>query len=175
MGLDMYLNKMSDVKNWQHQPKETHHHVLVTQDGKPCTHILPERIMYVVEEVAYWRKANAIHRWCVENVQHDNDDCRTYPVTRDQLSQLRDDCRTVLAASTLTDGKITNGERYENARWCKSSKTARLLRTPAWQRNFADAERVLLRRHRLRQVLLRRSCLHARRARQAACRARRRI
>jgi hypothetical protein len=114
MGLDMYLNKMTDVKNWQHQPKETHHHVLVTQDGKPCTHILPERIMYIVEEVAYWRKANAIHRWFVENVQCGNDDCGEYHVSREQLSRLRDDCRQVLAASTLIDGKITNGHRYEN-------------------------------------------------------------
>jgi hypothetical protein len=114
MGLDMYLNKMNYVKNWQHHPKETHHHVLVTQDGKPCTHILPKRITYIVEEVAYWRKANAIHRWFVENVQDDKDDCGTYSVTRDQLSQLRDDCRAVLAASTLIDGKITNGHRYEN-------------------------------------------------------------
>jgi hypothetical protein len=114
MGLDMYLNKMNYVKNWQHQPKETHHHVLVTQDGKPCTDIAPERITYVVEEVAYWRKANAIHRWFVENVQDDNDDCRTYRVSREQLSKLRDDCREVLAASTLIDGKIKNGHRYEN-------------------------------------------------------------
>jgi hypothetical protein len=29
MGLDMYLNKMNGVKNWQHEPKETRHHVLV--------------------------------------------------------------------------------------------------------------------------------------------------
>src|SRR5258707_892378 len=96
MGLDMYLNKMNYVKHWQHRPEETRYHVLVTQDGKPCTHILRERITYVVEEVAYWRKANAIHRWFVENVQDDNDDCRAYHVTREQLCQLRDACREVL-------------------------------------------------------------------------------
>jgi hypothetical protein len=116
MGLDMYLNKMNYVKNWQHQPKETHHHVLVTQDGKPCTHIVPRRITYVVEEVAYWRKANAIHRWFVGNVQDGNDDCRGYRVSRDQLSRLREDCGRVLAASTLIAAKITNGERYENGK-----------------------------------------------------------
>ena len=114
MGLDMFLNKMNYVKNWQHQPEETRHHVLATQDGKPCTHILRERITYVVEEVAYWRKANAIHRWFVDNVQDGHDDCGEYRVSRDQLSQLRDDCQKVLAASTLIDAKITNGVRYEN-------------------------------------------------------------
>jgi hypothetical protein len=76
--------------------------------------ILRERITYVVEEVAYWRKANAIHRRFVDNVQDGNDDCGKYRVSRDQLSQLRDDCRKVLAASTLIDAKIINGVRYEN-------------------------------------------------------------
>lgn len=39
-------------------------------------------------QVGYWRKANAIHRWFVENVQNNVDDCGTYDVSLTQLSEL---------------------------------------------------------------------------------------
>ena len=38
--------------------------------------------------VGYWRKANAIHRWFVENVQEDVDNCSTYWVSDDKLTRL---------------------------------------------------------------------------------------
>ena len=47
--------------------------------------------------VIYWRKANAIHKWFVDNVQGGNDDCGTYEVEWEQLTNLRDTCREVLA------------------------------------------------------------------------------
>ena len=47
-------------------------------------------------EVAYWRKANAIHNWLVDAVQNGKDDCNRYPVTREQLKRLIHDCNTVL-------------------------------------------------------------------------------
>lgn len=39
-------------------------------------------------EVAYWRKANGIHRWFVSNVQKGVDDCGHYDVSREQLESL---------------------------------------------------------------------------------------
>lgn len=50
-----------------------------------------------VAEAAYWRKANAIHGWFVEKIQGGADDCGTYPVTTQQLEELRDACKAVLA------------------------------------------------------------------------------
>lgn len=47
-------------------------------------------------DVAYWRKANAIHRWFVEHVQGGHDECGSTPVTREQLEQLIDVCQRVL-------------------------------------------------------------------------------
>ena len=35
-----------------------------------------DRLSYIDEEVGYWRKANAIHKWFVDNVQDGNDDCK---------------------------------------------------------------------------------------------------
>jgi hypothetical protein len=39
--------------------------------------------------VGYWRKANAIHNWFVQNVQDGIDECQTSYVEREQLESLR--------------------------------------------------------------------------------------
>lgn len=46
--------------------------------------------------IAYWRKANAIHNWFVEEVQGGVDDCQPYDVSREKLTELRDECKFVL-------------------------------------------------------------------------------
>jgi hypothetical protein len=45
-------------------------------------------IQYITVEAMYWRKANAIHQWLVENVQNGVDDCQVHPVTSKQLRKL---------------------------------------------------------------------------------------
>ena len=45
-----------------------------------------------VWEAAYWRKANQVHNWFVENVQEGVDDCGAYEVTIDELQHLIDLC-----------------------------------------------------------------------------------
>lgn len=47
-------------------------------------------------EVAYWRKANQIHSWFVDNVQGGVDECQESPVTRAQLETLRQLCMEAL-------------------------------------------------------------------------------
>jgi hypothetical protein len=39
-------------------------------------------------EVAYWRKFNALHGWFVEHIQDGVDDCGSYKVTKEQLFDL---------------------------------------------------------------------------------------
>ena len=50
-----------------------------------------------VAEAVYWRKANAVHGWFVRKVQGGTDDCGTYPVTAQQLEELRDACKADIA------------------------------------------------------------------------------
>lgn len=61
--------------------------------------------MYLVKredtEVAYWRKANAIHNWMVQNVQFGEDDCRDYWVSKEKLEELLDVCNRVLVDNSL--------------------------------------------------------------------------
>jgi hypothetical protein len=51
----------------------------------------------------YWRKANAIHNWFVQNVQNGVDDCGEYPVTRQQLEELSGICKNVLCHHDLAE------------------------------------------------------------------------
>ena len=61
----------------------------------------------IVENVGYWRKANAIHKWFVDNVQDGIDDCDYHnEVTKEILEDLLDTCEKVIANSKLIDGKI---------------------------------------------------------------------
>lgn len=54
-------------------------------------------------EVAYWRKANAVHRWFVENVQDGEDDCKAYFVTKEQLRTLLNCTEKALEAYKARD------------------------------------------------------------------------
>lgn len=47
-------------------------------------------------EIGYWRKANQIHHWMVQNVQNGNDDCGEYYVSREKLTELRDTVQRVI-------------------------------------------------------------------------------
>jgi len=47
-------------------------------------------------EIGYWRKANAIHKWFVDNVQQGKDECQVSNVSRDQLQKLLEVVNTVL-------------------------------------------------------------------------------
>ena len=46
--------------------------------------------------IGYWRKANAIHNWFVQNVQKGEDNCGTYYVTKEKLLELRTDVQAAL-------------------------------------------------------------------------------
>lgn len=49
------------------------------------------------ESAGYWRKANQIHKWFVENIQGDIDDCRVHgEVSQEKLIELKEKCRSVL-------------------------------------------------------------------------------
>ena len=51
----------------------------------------------VREQVIYWRKSNQVHNWFVVNAQDGEDNCQPHSVSREQLEELRDLCRAVLA------------------------------------------------------------------------------
>ena len=91
MGLDMYLLRKVYLSSW----RNTNLQLSLTQ-GDVKIPINPKKVTSLLEEVGYWRKANAIHRWFVNNVQNGVDDCGEYYVTDNNLLDLRDLCSKVL-------------------------------------------------------------------------------
>jgi hypothetical protein len=88
MGLDMYLSKKTYVKQWSHRKPEEQFEVEVKKGGEPYSSIKKGRVSYVVEEVAYWRKFNALHNWFVENCQDGRDECQESYVDPTKLEEL---------------------------------------------------------------------------------------
>jgi hypothetical protein len=110
MGLDMYLNKHTYVKHWEHNG-DNNYQVTVTKAGNP-TNIDPKKIKYIIEEAGYWRKANQIHNWFVENIQKGNDDCGDYYVGTDDLEKLLDACEKVKADHSLADTLLPSASGF---------------------------------------------------------------
>lgn len=108
MGLDMYLERHHKaVEGYLGEDLEK----MKETNPKGYALIEPyivERGQYVKwedlsEEVGYWRKANAIHRWFVENVQNGEDDCGTYSVSKNQLEELLATCRLIESGAEMAE------------------------------------------------------------------------
>lgn len=54
----------------------------------------------IYEEVGYWRKANAVHKWFVDYVQGGVDECQTFFITKYHLTALREACVKALGGDT---------------------------------------------------------------------------
>lgn len=86
------------------------------------------------EEVAYWRKFNALHRWMVENVQNGVDDCGSYEVTPEHFKKLNAAVNLVLGNPSLaeaefptTSGFFFGSTDYDEWYWENMEKTQRIL------------------------------------------------
>lgn len=114
MGLDMYLTKRRYVKNWEHMKPDERHEIIVRKGGLDVTSRLP--VTEIVYEAAYWRKANAVHNWFVQNVQDGEDDCKEYWVSREQLTELMNLCKKVLKVAKTAEGKVHNGTQWKDGK-----------------------------------------------------------
>lgn len=101
MGLDQYLYANKNIGNaeWRGEVERKQFSQIITamnademvaNDEMACVNL--------AVKVGYWRKANQIHHWFVNNVQDGEDECREYPVSRQDLTELLTAC--VLAKET---------------------------------------------------------------------------
>ena len=102
MGLDMYLSAKRYI--WDKEGEG----VEVNGVDIPA----PLELKELGCRAAYWRKANHIHGWFVENVQDGEDDCKSYYVSREDLQSLIDICRKVLANRELADELLPPNEGF---------------------------------------------------------------
>lgn len=100
MGLDMYLYKKTYVKQWDHHKEKERFNINIqypTEGERKDTRILPARITHITEEVAYWRKANQIHNWFIQNyAQNQEDDCQPIEMPKEAITKLHDLCVELL-------------------------------------------------------------------------------
>jgi hypothetical protein len=85
-------------------------------------------------QVGYWRKANQIHDWFVNNVQDGEDSCQKSHVSRKQLIELKETCAEVLllpntAKDVLptSDGLFFGNTDYNNEYFDDLRDTIRIV------------------------------------------------
>ena len=114
MGLDMYLYAEQCVSGWDHKEEHEKNHYtdVVGAAGLMALADPDTPSAYVRATCAYWRKANAIHRWFVENVQDGEDECKPHYVSEAQLIELRDECQAVLDDPDIAAGRLPTQEGF---------------------------------------------------------------
>ena len=105
MGLDMYLYRKTYVQNWEKQTPEQRHTISVKVGENAREDIKPYRIAYIVEQIGYWRKFNALHGWFVENCGGGVDECQQIEVSAHDLRVLLETLREVKRAIEDKDSK----------------------------------------------------------------------
>jgi hypothetical protein len=100
MGLDMtlYLCKTNvkysnDALN--KYPKELKK---LTEVNHNISGFISNEIYY---EIAYWRKANAIHKWFIDNCGNGVDECQLISVSLNQIKSLAEVCNLVLQDNSI--------------------------------------------------------------------------
>jgi len=128
MGLDMYLVRKKYI-GAKYEHRQVKGKVEIEIAGKKLP-IEFDKISYIEEDVGYWRKANAIHKWFVDNVQDGNDDCREYYVDIDKLEELLNICKEIKEKAILKDGKVHNGSKIENGKWVPIMEEGKIIINP---------------------------------------------
>ena len=105
MGLDMYLTANEYVSRAARDrngllpdtPKENKLFTELSDRRPGWVDSAGYSGMSISYPIAYWRKANAIHNWFVQNVQDNRDECQKSYVSAQDLRDLREACEQVLA------------------------------------------------------------------------------
>lgn len=85
------------------------------------------------EEVAYWRKANAIHAWFERNIADGEiENCKEYMVSKEDLEKLLSDCKAVLKSSKLVYKEVDVKQYdYDKGDYILVKKMMKVLENPS--------------------------------------------
>ena len=151
MGLDMYLRarnkkteKLIPKKYLEYRELKDDKQFIEEQGKDKVFDLIMSNCLFPVQctysnyvylsthlELGYWRKANAIHKWFVDNVQDGVDNCDEYVVSKEQLSQLRDLCKEVIESLENSPTHMVQDRNgvYSIEEFINISKAKRLLPT----------------------------------------------
>lgn len=114
MGLDMYLEAERYIGGWKHSSeweRNRYEKILALTGCKPWA-CKESAWLTVSLTVAYWRKANAIHRWFVDHCQDGHDECQRTEIEANKLRELVGLCKQVLASVETCEGLVSVGRTY---------------------------------------------------------------
>lgn len=96
MGLDMYLTAERYFTSYVEKD------IQKAADIKAVIGNMPDSwtVSNVETSVMYWRKANAIHKWFVDNVQDGVDNCEKFWLKKESLEALKEAVDNTLAVYT---------------------------------------------------------------------------
>lgn len=106
MGLDMYLSRNLDQNGnvLKITPQDAFNNAAF---AKLLKHATQSNVSYlqpnISVNIAYWRKANAIHQWFISHCAADVDNCQAIAVDIEDLHELKDTCDRILNAPTDID------------------------------------------------------------------------
>ena len=84
-----------------------------------------------VKEAAYWRKANAIHKWFEDNCAYGEfENGSSCWVPKEDLIKLRDLCKKIMKECPLTEGRVQNGSRLVNGEWQPIYEDGKVMTNP---------------------------------------------
>lgn len=110
MGLDMYVtirhkdtqSKLDAYEAWENKYSYEEYERLTDEQKEEYRNSEPEYDddMYG-KQLMYWRKANQIHNWFVQNCQGGVDDCERYVITVADLLKLKELCEKILTMTEM--------------------------------------------------------------------------
>lgn len=132
MGLDMYLRRKIYIgANFEHN--DVKGEIKIESHGKPVK-VIFNKITEITEDCGYWRKANSIHNWFVQNVQNGEDDCRQYYVEEKKLQELLDCCMKIKSNPTTApellppiEGFFFGSTDYDDNYWDDIDLTIKII------------------------------------------------
>lgn len=89
----MYITKQTSVKNWLFEKPGDK--TEIEFKGPKTKLIKKERVSEIVENIADWRKFNALHNWMVTNIQQGKDDCKGYLLSKEKIKELLEICKKI--------------------------------------------------------------------------------
>lgn len=110
MGLDMYVtirhkdtqSKLDAYEAWENKYSYEEYERLTDEQKEEYRNSEPEydEDMYG-KQLMYWRKANQIHNWFVQNCQGGVDNCERYVITVADLIKLKELCEKILTMTVV--------------------------------------------------------------------------
>ena len=131
MGLDQYLYAIKYFSEYIEKEK------VITEKITDLTkeYEFMGKIQELSFQFLYWRKANHIHKWFVENIQYGKDDCGNYPVSIEELGELMELCFKALQSPEqaheilpTTSGCFFGGEEYDDYYYETTLRTYKKLK-----------------------------------------------